>query len=139
MTLDCDLDAQYTLKRTNSFLSASLTTMAKINTALRPPPFQVETDLKQWGSRLRTARLVRNLSMDHVAAKLGVNRRVIAAVETGKPGTAAGLYVGVMWLYGLTSQLDELADPARDELALRSLTQRAHAYPTSKGALDNDF
>jgi transcriptional regulator with XRE-family HTH domain len=113
--------------------------MAKINTASRPPPFEVETALKEWGSRLRTARLVRNLSMDHAAAKLGVNRRVIAAVETGKPGTAAGVYVGLMWLYGLTSQLDELADPARDELALRSLRRRAHAYPTSKGALDNDF
>lgn len=113
--------------------------MSKRNAIFQAPPLEVETSLKQWGARLRTARLARNLSMDHVAAKLGVGRRVIAAAETGKPGTAIGVYLGLMWTYGLLSQLNDVADPSRDELALRALARREHAYPRKKGGLDNDF
>lgn len=113
--------------------------MAKNKVISHASPLEVEAALKQWGSRLRTARLARNLSMDHVATKLGMNRRVVSAAEAGKPGTAVAVYCGLMWLYGLVAQLNELADPARDDLTLRALAQRAHSYPSTKGALDNDF
>jgi transcriptional regulator with XRE-family HTH domain len=113
--------------------------MSKINAAIQSPPFEVESALKLWGARLRTARLARNLSMEQAAAKLGVGRRVVAAIEAGSPGTAVGAYLGLMWLYGLAPQLRELADPARDELVLRSASQRVRAYPRTGAALDNDF
>ncbi len=113
--------------------------MTKTNTVLQAPPFEVELALRHWGSRLRTARLARNLTMEQVAAKLGIGRRVVAAAEAGRPGTAVAVHVGLMWLYGLSSQLHELADPTRDEQAMRLLAQRTHAYPSTKGALDNDF
>lgn len=113
--------------------------MAKTNVTSHPVPLEVEGALKQWGSRLRTARLARNLSMEHVAAKLGMDRRVVSAAEAGKSGTAVAVYCGLMWLYGLVAQLNELADPGRDELTLRALAKRVRAYPSTKGALDNDF
>lgn len=113
--------------------------MTKNKVTSHASPLEVESALKQWGSRLRTARLARNLSMAHVAAQLGVGRRVVAAAEAGKPGTAVAVYCGLMWLHGLVAQLNELADPARDELTLRALAQRSRAYPSTKGALDNDF
>lgn len=113
--------------------------MTKANTAYRAPPLEVELALRQWGSRLRTARLARNLTMDQVAFKLGVGRRVVAAAEAGKPGTAVAVHIGLMWLYGLSSQLHELADPSRDEQTMRGLAHRTHAYPSTRGALDNDF
>lgn len=113
--------------------------MSKRNAIFTAPPLEVETALERLGANLRTARLARNLSMDNVADKLGVGRRAIAAAEAGKPGTAAGLYFGLLWLYGLLSQVHDLADPARDEAVLRAIRDRAHAYPTGKRALDDDF
>lgn len=113
--------------------------MSKRNAVFHAPPLEVEQSLKRLGEKLRTARLARNLSMDHVAATLGVGRRAIATAEAGKPGTAIGVYLGLMWTYGLLSQVNELADPARDEAVLRAMREREHAYPTSKRALDNDF
>lgn len=113
--------------------------MSKSNTVFRAPPLEVEHALKRLGANLRTARLARNLSLEHVAAKLGVGRRVVAAAEAGKPGTAVGIYFGLLWAYGRLSQASELADPALDDVVQRAARQREHAYPTSKRALDNDF
>lgn len=113
--------------------------MPKSNAIFKASPFEVETALLQLGVNLRTARLARNLSMGDVAAKLGVGRRAIAFAEAGKPGTAIGVYFGLMWVYGLLPQVQCLADPARDDEVLRAVRERAHAYPSRKGALDNDF
>ncbi|HEX7079773.1 MAG TPA: helix-turn-helix transcriptional regulator [Gammaproteobacteria bacterium] len=113
--------------------------MSKANAVFKAPPFEVEARLKRLGANLRTARLVRNLSMDEVAAKLGVGRRAVAAAEAGKPGTAIGVYLGLLWVYGLLSQIDDLADPARDPEAMRALSTRQRAYPTGRDALDDDF
>lgn len=113
--------------------------MSKSNAIFRAPPLEVEDTLKRLGANLRTARLARNLSLEHVAAKLGVGRRVVAAAEAGKPGTAAGVYFGLLWTYGLLAQASDLADPALDDVVQRAARRREHAYPTGKGALDNDF
>ena len=113
--------------------------MAKDNAIIKAPPFEVEAAIRQLGANLRTARLARNLSIADVAAKLGVSPRAVRNAETGKPGTAIGVYLGLMWVYGLISQVQDLADPARDEAVMRAVRERAHAYPTRKGALDNDF
>lgn len=113
--------------------------MSKPNTAISTPPFEVEAALKRLGTDLRTARLARNLSIEAAAAKIGVGYRAVAAAETGKPGTGIGVYVGLMWAYGLLPQIAELADPTRDEVVQRAARTRERAYPTDKGALDNDF
>jgi len=113
--------------------------MSKANAVFRAPPHEVELALKRLGANLKTARLARNLSMDQVAEKLGVGRRAIATAEAGKPGTAVGVYFGLLWAYGLISQTAELADPARDAVVQQIARAREHAYPTSKGALDRDF
>ena len=44
-----------------------------------------------------------------------------------------------MRAYGLLPQLNELADPARNEIVQRAARARERAYPTGKRALDNDF
>lgn len=113
--------------------------MPKPNTASSAPVFEVEAALKRLGANLRTARLARNLSIEAAAAKIGVGYRAVATAETGKPGTAIGVYDGLMWAYGLLPQLNDLADPARDEIVQRAARAREQAYPTGKGALDNDF
>jgi transcriptional regulator with XRE-family HTH domain len=113
--------------------------MSKRNALQSAPPLEVDQESKRLGANLRTARLARNLSIEAAAQKIGVGYRAVASAEAGKTSTSIGVYLGLMWAYGVLSQADELADPARDEVALRALRRRAHAYPTSKSALDNDF
>lgn len=113
--------------------------MSKRNTLTTAQPFEVERSLKTLGANLRTARLARNLSVVQVAAKIGVGYRTVATAEAGKPGTAAGVYLSLLWAYDLLGQVHELADPLRDPLVQRATRARAHAYPSRKGALDNDF
>ena len=113
--------------------------MSKRNTIQSSPPFEVDQALKRLGANLRTARLARNLSIETAAQRIGVGYRAVASAEAGKSSTSVGVYFGLMWAYGLLSQTDPLLDPARDEVALRALRTRERAYPTSEGALDNDF
>lgn len=113
--------------------------MSKQNALSAAPPFEVEQALKTLGVNLRTARLARNLSIEQAAAKIGVGYRTVAAAEAGKPGTAVGVYLSLLWAYGLIGQVHELADPLRDPLVQRAARTRERAYPTRKGALDNDF
>lgn len=102
-------------------------------------PFDVEVALKRLGANLRAARVARNISIEAAAEKIGVGYRAVAGAESGKSGTAIGVYVGLMWAYGLLAQVNELADLARDEVVQRAARERERAYPTGKGALDNDF
>lgn len=113
--------------------------MSKKNLISAAPPFEVERALKQLGANLRIARLARNLTIEAAAAKIGVGIRAVSTAESGKPGTAAGVYLGLMWAYGLIDQTAELVDPARDQIVQRAAKSREHAYPSRKGALDNDF
>ncbi len=113
--------------------------MPKRNALTSAPPFEVELALKTLGANLRTARLARNLSIEAAGAKIGVGYRAVATAEAGKPTTAIGVYVALLWAYDLLSPIRELADPSRDALVQRSATARERAYPTTKNALDNDF
>ena len=121
------------------FQSFNVYPMSKRNTLTTASPFEVEHALKTFGANLRTARVARNLSIAQVAAKIGVGYRTVATAEAGKPGTAIGVYLSLLWAYDLLGQTQELADPARDALVQRAARARARAYPTRKGALDNDF
>jgi transcriptional regulator with XRE-family HTH domain len=113
--------------------------MSKRNALSAALPFEVEQALKAMGANLRTARLARNLSIEEAAAKIGVGYRTVATAEGGKPGTAVGVYFSLLWIYGLQGQIRDLADPLRDPLVQRAARTRERAYPTRKGALDNDF
>lgn len=113
--------------------------MSKRNAVTTAPPFEVEQTLKVLGANLRTARLARNLSIEAAAAKIGVGYRAVSTAEAGKATTAIGVYVSLLWAYDLLSQVREIADPTRDALVQRAARARERAYPTGKGALDNDF
>src|SRR5690606_2504296 len=102
------------------------------NTASTTPPLEIEAALRQLGANLRTARLARNLSIEAAAAKIGAGYRAVATAEAGKPGTAIGVYASLMWAYGLLPQLNELADPVRDEFVQRLARARERAHPTRK-------
>ena len=105
-------------------------------------PYPVTDAVKRLGRNLRTARVRRNLSQDALAAKIGVNRRVIADAENGKLGTAIGIYVALLWAMNLESQVGTIADPERGDpegAALARTEERRNPAAASRSPLDNDF
>lgn len=114
--------------------------MVALNSLLSTPPYAVEQAISRLGVDLRTARLRRNLTVKDVAEKLGTGPRAIIDAEKGKPTTSVATYVGLLWAYDLLSQLNAVADPARDRegSALDASHGRTRARPGS-GSLSDDF
>lgn len=113
--------------------------MARSKTALRhATPYAVEQALKLLGANLRTARLRRNMTIHEVAARIGSGPRAVSDAERGQPGTAAAVYIALLWVYNLLSQMEPVADPASDQEGLVGERQRQRGR-ASKGRLSNDF
>jgi transcriptional regulator with XRE-family HTH domain len=102
-------------------------------------PHSVETGIRKLGQNLRAARLRRNLSIEDVAARIGVSRFVVADAEKGKPSTGIAVYAALLWTYRLLDQFTEIASATNDtEGAALSLTRERARAPRQR-TLSNDF
>ena len=72
-------------------------------------PTQATEQIAQLGQRIRIARIRRGWSVADLASKAGINRNTLTALELGKPGTAVGVCVTVLWALGLDKSLDAVA------------------------------
>lgn len=113
--------------------------MVARNPLLSAPPYQVEQALKLLGANLRTARLRRNLSLQEIAEKIGVERHVVSAAEKGKPSTGIAIYAAMLWSLGLIDQLADVADPNRDEEGQTLGRARERAKAGRSKGLSDDF
>lgn len=104
---------------------------------LSSPPYPVEDSLRRLGANLRTARLARNIKVDEAAARIGTGRRAVLEAERGNPGTAAAVYLALLWTYDLLGPVAQLADPGLDLVGLASSARRERAR--TPHTLDNDF
>ena len=77
-------------------------------------PIQAAERTNELGYRVRLARIRRGMSIAEVAAKAGINRNTLNALELGKHGVAMGVYVTVLWALGLDKTLDGVAHPDAD-------------------------
>lgn len=77
-------------------------------------PIQAAERTKELGYRVRLARIRRGMSIAEVAAKAGINRNTLNALELGKHGVAMGAYVTILWALGLDKTLDGVAHPDAD-------------------------
>ncbi len=77
--------------------------------------------------------------MAEVAEKIGTGVRAVRDAERGQPSTGIAIYTALLWAYDLIGQLDEVADPIRDErgLVLARLKERKRARKPAK--LSDDF
>lgn len=107
---------------------------------LASPPFAIESAIQRLGINLKTARLRRNLSIQHVAEVTGLGPRAIGDAEKGKLTTCIGIYAALLWAYDLLSPLQELANPLNDATgqAAALSNERERARKQNKD-LDNDF
>src|SRR5690242_9463191 len=74
--------------------------------------------LRQFGERLRLARLRRRLSAKQVAERAGMVPMTLRSLERGGSGVTMGAYLAVMQVLGIEKDLDLLgkADPVGREL-----------------------
>jgi transcriptional regulator with XRE-family HTH domain len=109
------------------------------NQLLQAPPYLVEQALTRLGENLRTARIRRNFTIDEVAQKIGTGRRAVMDAEKGKASTGVGVYIALLWVYGLLSQLNEVANPVHDEEGLTLVAPKEKIRARKSGELDSDF
>ena len=77
-------------------------------------PAQATESIKELGNRVRLARTRRGMSIAELAAKAGINRNTLNALELGRPGVALGAYITVLWALGLDKTLEGVAQPDAD-------------------------
>jgi transcriptional regulator with XRE-family HTH domain len=77
-------------------------------------PTQAAARTQELGHRVRLARTRRGMSIAELAAKAGINRNTLNALELGKTGISLGAYVTVLWALGLDKTLDGVAHPDAD-------------------------
>ena len=81
-------------------------------------PGQVERCLEKLGADLRIARERRGESLRAWAARVGVSVPTLQRLEAGDPAVGVSAYAVVLWLVGRVNDLENLADPAKDQQAL---------------------
>jgi transcriptional regulator with XRE-family HTH domain len=77
-------------------------------------PAGVTHHVKDLGHRIRMARTRRKLSIVELAAKAGIDRNTLGALERGKPGVSINAYLMALWALGLDHTLDAVAHPDTD-------------------------
>ena len=97
--------------------------MAKKTAALLPTTGEL---LRQFGDRLRLARLRRRLPAKQVAERAGMAPMTLRSLERGGSGVTMGAYLAVMQVLGIEKDLDLLgkADPVGRELQDAQLPAR---------------
>jgi transcriptional regulator with XRE-family HTH domain len=110
--------------------------MAKKTAPLLPA---TEDLLRQFGERLRLARLRRRLPAKQVAERAGMSPMTLRSLERGGSGVTMGAYLAVMQVLGIEKDLDLLAkaDPLGRELQdARLQTHTKATHPSlSPGAM----
>jgi transcriptional regulator with XRE-family HTH domain len=111
--------------------------MSKIKTI----PAEATERIKELGHRVRLARTRRGMSIAEVAAKAGINRNTLNALELGKHGVAMSAYVTVMWALGLDKTLDGVAHPDADihGKTLEASRRPARVRKSRKSKSEYDF
>lgn len=111
--------------------------MAKKTAALLPTTDEL---LREFGSRLRLARLRRRLSAKQVAERAGMAPMTLRSLECGGSGVTMGAYLAVMQVLGIEKDLGLLgkADPVGRELQDAQLPGRTRkirssVLPSAKG------
>ena len=104
-------------------------------------PAEVAERIKEIGHRVRLARTRRGMSIAEVAAKAGIDRNTLNALELGKHGVSIGAYVTILWALGLDKTLDGVAHPDTDThgKTLESSRRPARVRKSQKSKNEYDF
>jgi len=89
-----------------------------------PLPLPVRRALNKLGADLRAARLRRRITTTLMAQRAFITRTTLGKVEKGDPGVSLGIYATVLFILGMSSRIEELADVRGDSVGLQLETER---------------
>jgi hypothetical protein len=81
-------------------------------------PLPVKRALEKLGADISDARRRRRIPMALMAERAGIGRMTLVRIEQGDPAVSLGGYARVLFVLGLTSRLNELADASHDTTGL---------------------
>lgn len=102
-------------------------------------PAEVIDRINALSRRLRTARKRRGLTVAQAAAKAGINRNTLTDLESGKTVVSIGVYISVLWAYGLARTLDAVADPDEDQHGKALEASRRSTRVRKRVSTKNDY
>jgi transcriptional regulator with XRE-family HTH domain len=107
----------------------------------KPLPVEAARRIRELGHRVRLARTRRSMSIAELAAKAGINRNTLSALELGRHGVAMGAYVTVLWALGLDRTLDGVTHPDTDThgKTLEASRRPARVRKSQKSRNEYDF
>jgi transcriptional regulator with XRE-family HTH domain len=89
--------------------------MPKAKSVLRLP---VRRAFGKLSDDIRDARRRRRIPMALMAERAGIGRMTLVRIERGDPAVSMGAYARVLFVLGLTTRLEELADVRHDPTGL---------------------
>ena len=81
-------------------------------------PSAVERHLTLLGEHIRIARKRRKQSLQLWSERMQISIPTLRKLEAGDPSVSVAAYATALWLIGRVEALSEIADPAKDSLAL---------------------
>lgn len=85
-----------------------------------PLLFPTETkQLREFGERLKRARLLRRFSSALVAERANISRQTLTKAEAGNPNITLGVYLRIMSVLSLRKSFDHLGHDQAAEMFLR--------------------
>lgn len=89
-----------------------------------PLPLPVKRALAKLGEDIRNARLRRRIPTSIMAERAFITRMTLFKIERGDPGVSLGTYATVLFILGLVSRVENLADATADEVGLQLEEER---------------
>lgn len=102
-------------------------------------PNEVTSLAARLGQRIRVARIRRKLRQEDLAARTGLSRSTVQAIERGEAGCSMGAVFHVLWVLGLSAEVDLIADPGLDERGLTLALSGEGRRVRVPAKVDNDF
>lgn len=82
-------------------------------------PFDVMDSLANLGNMISTSRRARQLTQEELAARAGISRQTVMAIEKGSPEVAMGNYMATLWAMDLHQAIIQ-AEP-EDDMAVKMM------------------
>lgn len=80
--------------------------------------------VSNWGRQIRAARQARGFTQAELAERARIGLQTLVRMEAGQSGTALGMWINVLEVLGMLSNLESLADPVTDVAGRAALGQR---------------
>ena len=80
-----------------------------------------EQALKKMGTRIKKARLRRNIRAEQLAERTGISKGTLSAIEKGVPTVSIGAYTAVLCALDMESDLDRIASDEKGKRQYQNL------------------